>query len=172
MFLIHKHSIVYRLLPKGNYEEILASEINEGDVIRGYDLFTNKFTKTKIISKVTVMARKISLKTTSLDYPVISEDTFIASTSGIWMYRSIPNNVKLFKKTEKGMLLTPKPMSFKFDSMDLFVSVATASPADTLLVDYYLQVTKDWNGLKIKSVGSASTQESLDAGQGTQSSTD
>lgn len=172
MFLIHKHSIVYRLLPKGNYEEILASEINEGDTIRGYDLFTNKFTKTKILSKVTVMARKINLKTTSLDYPVISEDTFIASTSGIWMYRSIPNNVKLFKKTEKGMLLTPKPMSFKFDSMDLFVSVATASPADTMLVDYYLQVTKDWDGLKIKSMGSTSIEKSVDAGQGTQSSTD
>lgn len=172
MFLIHKHSIVYRLLPKGNYEEILASEINEGDTIRGYDLATDKFTKSKVLSRVNLMARKINLKTTAADTTIISEDTFIASTAGIWMYRSIVNNVKLFKKTEKGLLHTPKPMSYKFDSLDLFVSIATGSPADTMLVDYYLHVTKDWNGLKIKSMGSTGAAQSVDAGQGTEPSTD
>lgn len=171
MFLIHKHSIVYRLLPKGNYEEILASEIQEGDSIRGYDLVSGKFTKSKVLSKVTLMARKINLKTSALDVSIISEDTFIASTSGVWMYRSNVNNVKLFKKTEKGMLHTPKPMSFKFDSLDLFVSIATGSTADTMLVDYYLHVNKDWNGLKIKSMGSTGIEASLDARQGEEPST-
>lgn len=160
-------------MQKGNTIEILASEIKEGDTLRGYDLFTKSFTKNKVVSKITIMARKISLKTSLLDPVYISEDTYIASTAGIWGYRSSIVNVKLFRKaSQTGQLQTPRPSTVKFEDLDLYVSVATASHTDTILVDNYLYVNKDWNGLKIKSMGSTSDAESMDAGSGTEPSSD
>jgi hypothetical protein len=172
MFLVHKQSIVQRLLPRGNYEDILVTEVQEGDTLRGYDLFAGKFTKHKVLSKVSLMARKINLKTSIAEATVISEDTYIASTVGAWMYRSNVINVKLFKKNERGYLLTPKPISAKLDMLDVFISIATTSTTDTMLVDQYIYVTKDWNGLKIKSMGSTGITSSLDEGSGTQPSID
>lgn len=171
MFLIHKHSIVQKFTPKGGVEDILASEIQEGDFLRGYDLFTQTFTRTKVLSRINLMARRIAVKTSMLEPTFISEDTYLASTSGIWGYRSSVINVKLFKKTSvSGQLLTPKPITVKFEELDLFVSIATGNSADTMLVDNYIYVTKDWNGLKIKSMGGTGTAQSVDAGQRSESS--
>jgi hypothetical protein len=123
------------------------------------------------VSKINIIARKISLKTSIKELVYLSEDTFIASTSGIWNFRSSTKNVKLFKKTGVGgQLLTPKPAYTKFEELDTFISLSTGNSADTMLVDEFIYVTKDWNGLKIKSMGSTSTEESVDAGQGAEPS--
>lgn len=169
MFLIHKHSILQKWNPSENsYSELLAVDVSEGDWIRGYDLLTQKYTRHKILSKVNLMARTIKIKTSAFQKVAITEDCYIASTSGIWSHRSSYKNVKLFKKPPTAGLLTPKPLSYSFEELELFVSLATS--ADTMLVDDYIFVTKDWNGLKIKSVGGAGAPESVDAGSGTEPS--
>lgn len=172
MFLIHKHSILQKWNQSNNsYEELLAVDVKEGDHIRGYNLFTLSYTRTKILSKISIMARKINIRTTIKEPTIISEDTYLASTSGLWTYRSSMKNVKLFKKTGVGgQLLTPKPSYMKFEELDMFISLSTGNPADTMLVDGYIYVTKDWNGLKIKSVGGSGSPESMDAGSGTEPS--
>jgi hypothetical protein len=172
MFLIHKHSLLQKFTIKGGVEEILASEVCEGDILRGYDLFTQSWTRVKVLSRINIMARKIAVKTSLLEPTYISEDTYIASTSGIWGHRSSIFNVKLFKKNSTGNIFqTPRPVSTKFEELDLFVSIATGNSADTMLVDNYIYVTKDWNGLKIKSMGGTGTAQSVDAGQGKESGT-
>lgn len=169
MFLIHKHSILQKWNPSNNiFEEILASDVSEGDWIRGYDIFTQKYTRHKIVSRVNLMARAIKVKTSAFQTFIISEDTYLASTSGIWFYRSSQFNVKLFKKPPVAGLLTPKPTSNRFGDLELFVSLATS--ADTMLVDDYIYVTKEWNGLKIKSMGSTGTPPRVDAGSSTEPS--
>jgi hypothetical protein len=168
MFLIHKHSILQKWNPSDNvYSELLAVDVSEGDWIRGYDLFTQKYTRHKIVSKINLMARTIKIKTSAFQNIIITEDCYIASTSGIWCHRSSFKNVKLFKKPPQAGMLTPKPLATRFEELELFVSLATE--ADTMLVDDYIYVTKDWNGLKIKSVGGTGAPESVDAGQGTES---
>ena len=169
MFLIHKHSIIQKWNPSENsYSEILAVDVAEGDWIRGYDIFTQKYTRFKILSRINIMARVIYIKTSAFQKIIVSEDSYLASTSGSWMFRSSFKNVKLFKKPPQAGTLTPKPVSYLFGELDLFVSVS--SSADTMLVDDYIYVTKDWNGLKIKSVGSTGAPESVDAGPGTEPS--
>jgi hypothetical protein len=164
MFLIHRHSILQKWNPSENsYSEILASEVEEGDWIRGYDLFTQKYTRGKIVSRVNIMARTIQVKTSAFQRIFVTEDCYLASTSGIWNYRNTQKSVKLFKKPPVAGLLTPKPMGNLFVDLDLFVSLASST--DTMLVDDFIYVTKDWNGLKIKTMGNTGATESVDAGQ-------
>ena len=167
MFLIHRHSIVQRWNPLNNsYDEILAMDAKEGDHLRGYNLFTLSFTRGKVVSKISLIARKIALRTSIKEPTFMTVDTCLASTSGVWTYSSSTKNVKLFKKTGVGgQLLTPKPSKCRFEENDVFVSLATGNPADTMLVDGFIYVTKDWNGLKIKTASSTDTPESVDEGQ-------
>jgi hypothetical protein len=172
MFLIHKHSVIQKWnhLSKA-YEDILAVDVKEGDWIRGYNLHKQQYTKSKIVSKISLMARIIKIRTSAFDKTIVSEGTYLASTSGIWDFRSSYKNVKLFKKTHiGGQLLTPKPIGYNFEELDLFISVSTGNSADTMLVDDYIYVTEEWNGLQIKSVGSTGATEGMDAGPGTEPS--
>jgi hypothetical protein len=151
MFLIHKHSIVQKYNKSlGGYEKILASEIQEGDILRGYDLINLKYTKMRVASRVAIPARTIELRTTHFEKILISESTILASTRGPWNFKC-PFQVKLFKKLPfANSLNTPKPIGSDFGDIAHFISIAISEENPTLLVDEYVQVTENWNGQQIK----------------------
>jgi len=151
MFLIHKHSIVQKFDKNtGAFEKMLASDIEEGDILRGYDLIAQKYTRIRVASKVTIPARTIELKTTCFEKVFISETTTLASTKGPWHFKS-HTQVKLFKKPPvANCLSTPKPIFTVFGDIAPFISIATSEDNPSLLVDDYIHVTESWNGQQIK----------------------
>jgi hypothetical protein len=163
MFLIHKHSIVQRYSSQNNsFEKILACDIKEGDILRGYDIINSKYTKFKAVSKVVIPARIIELRTTSFEKILISETTLLASTKGVWNFRCPVNAVKLFKKPSvSNVLHTPKPLGSSFGEIAAFISIAAAEPDNTILVDDFVYVTEAWNGQQIKGKSSNNLKASV-----------
>lgn len=152
MFLIHKHCLVQKYIASTNsFERILATDVKEGDVLRGYDVHNLKYTKHRVASKVNVPARIIELKTTSFEKVIISETSYLASTRGPWHFRCVTHGVKLFKKNPlAGSIHTPKPISTSFGDIAPFVSLAMSETDATLLADDYVYVQESWDGQQIK----------------------
>jgi hypothetical protein len=162
MFLIHKHSIVQKFdKSTGAFEKILASDIEEGDILRGYNLLMQKYTRVRVASKVTIPARIIELKTSCFEKIIISETTILASTKGPWHFKS-PTQVKIFKKPPvANCLSTPKPIVTNFGDIAPFISIATSEENPSLLVDDYVHVTENWNGQQIKGKSSNNLKTSV-----------
>jgi hypothetical protein len=151
MFLIHKHSIVQRYNKSAAlFEKILASDIEEGDILRGYDLLSQKYIRVRVASKVTIPARIIEVRTSCFEKIIISETSTLASTKGPWNFKS-STHVKIFKKPPLANCLnTPKPTTTNFGDIAPFISIATSEENPSLLVDDYVHVTENWNGQQIK----------------------